>query len=324
MAFKSRISPNDIDQRFYYEPLLSPHPEGWDNLTPFEFLGKQVKVPIWVSSMTGGTQWARVINQNLARACAEFGMGMGLGSCRSLLYANDTFGDFDVRSIIGDELPLFANLGIAQVEQLQQKGEETRIAAMLAKLQADGLIVHVNPLQEWLQPEGDRFSKPPLDTIEALLDQADYPIIVKEVGQGFGIKSLEALLKLPLAAIDFGASGGTNFALLELLRSDEEKLNAYRPLARVGHSAEEMVDMCNELVVQLGDALKCRQIIISGGVADFLDGHYLLSKLTLPGVYGQASAFLKHARGEYSHLQRFVAQQLEGLALARAYLVSKT
>ncbi|GAB4244543.1 MAG: type 2 isopentenyl-diphosphate Delta-isomerase [Saprospiraceae bacterium] len=323
LAFKSRITQKDIDQRFYYEPLLAAHPKGWENLVPFDFLGKKVKVPLWVSSMTGGTEWARVINQNLARACAEFGMGLGLGSCRSLLYADDTFADFNVRPIIGDDLPLFANLGIAQVEQLLKQGALGRIDAMLDKLRADGLIVHVNPFQEWLQPEGDRFSKPPIETIEALLDKAGYPIVVKEVGQGFGMKSLEALLKLPLAAIDFGASGGTNFAMLELLRSDEEKMNAYLPLSRVGHSAEEMVDMCNQLVGRLGDAVECRQVIISGGVADFLDGHYLLSKLTLPAVYGQASAFLKHARGDYEQLQRFVAQQLKGLALAKAYLTPK-
>ncbi len=324
LAFKSRITEKEIDPRFCYEPLMAAHPRGWDNLAPFEFLGKTVKVPLWVSSMTGGTEWARIINQNLARACAEFGMGMGLGSCRSLLYSDDALADFDVRPIIGDALPFFANLGIAQVEQLQRKGDVGRIDEMLGKLRADGLIVHVNPFQEWLQPEGDRFARPPLETIGELLNQADYPIIVKEVGQGFGMKSLESLLRLPLAAIDFGASGGTNFAMLELLRSDGEKLDAYLPLARVGHSAEEMVKMCNELVWQLGDAVKCRQVIISGGIADFLDGHYLLSKLTLPAVYGQASAFLKHARGHYEQLQRFVSQQLEGLALARAYLVPKT
>ena len=323
LAFKSRISEKDIDQRFYYEPLLAAHPNAWDNIRPFEFLGKKVKVPLWVSSMTGGTEWARHINRNLAQACAEFGMGMGLGSCRSLLYSDESWVDFDVRDVIGEELPLFANLGIAQIEQLLQKSETSRIDVLLKRLRADGLIVHVNPFQEWLQPEGDRFTKPPLETIQALLNEAEYPIIVKEVGQGFGPKSLEALLKLPLAAIDFGASGGTNFAMLELLRSDEERLNAYLPLARVGHSAEEMVRLCNDLVWRLGDSIKCRQIIISGGIADFLDGHYLLSKLTLPGVYGQASAFLKYARGDYAALQRYVAQQLEGLALARAFLVAK-
>lgn len=323
LAFKSKISEKDIDQRFYYEPLLAAHPNGWEDLQPFEFLGKTLKAPLWVSSMTGGTQWARIINQNLARACAEFGLGMGLGSCRSLLSSNETFADFDVRNIMGDQLPLYANLGIAQIEQLLKKGEGGKIDDMLARLRADGLIVHVNPLQEWLQPEGDRFYKPPLETLGELLQTASYPIIVKEVGQGFGKKSLEALLKMPLAAVDFGASGGTNFALLELLRSDTEKLNTYLPLARVGHSAEEMVHMCNEMVNKLGDELQCRQVIISGGVADFLDGHYLLSKLTLPGVYGQASALLKHARASYEELQRFVAQQLDGLAMAKAYLIPK-
>lgn len=323
LAFDSRIQERDIDQRFHYEPMLSAHPAGWESLRPFEFLGKTIKTPIWVSSMTGGTELARTINHNLARACAEFGMGMGLGSCRSLLYSENRIQDFDVRSLMGDELPLYANLGIAQIEQLLETKEVARIDSMLDRLRADGLIVHVNPLQEWLQPEGDHFKKSPLATIEALLAKADYPIIVKEVGQGFGSKSMEALLKLPLAAIDFGASGGTNFAILELLRSNDDTLQTYQALTRIGHSADEMVGMCNELVKELGSEVKCKQIIVSGGIKDFLDGYYLLSKLTLPGVYGQASAFLKHARADYGPLQQYIKRQLDGFTLAQAFLKVK-
>ena len=79
-------------------------------------------------------------------------MGMGLGSCRTLLYTNDTLEDFNVRHLIGDDLPLFANLGIAQVEQLVESNKLYLITELLDKLQADGLIIHVNPMQEWLQP----------------------------------------------------------------------------------------------------------------------------------------------------------------------------
>ncbi|MGB1216306.1 MAG: isopentenyl-diphosphate delta-isomerase, partial [Saprospiraceae bacterium] len=164
LAFQSQIAQGTLDERFYYEPLLAAHPER-GSLPKIRFLGKDMKAPLWVSSMTGGTLVANTINHNLARACGEFGMGMGLGSCRQLLRSDEYLKDFSVRHLMGDNLPLYANLGIAQLEQLLEKGETFLVDNLLEKLQADGLIVHVNPLQEWLQPEGDRFKYPPIETI---------------------------------------------------------------------------------------------------------------------------------------------------------------
>ncbi len=319
LAFKSQITAHQIDGRFFYEPLLAAHPSE-SEIPVMRFLGKSLKAPVWVSSMTGGTELARTINQNLARACRDFGMGMGLGSCRSLLYNNDYLADFNVRSIIGDDQLLFANLGIAQVEELVVKKEIDVIKGLIDKLKADGLIIHVNPMQEWLQPEGDQFKRAPIEVIEEVLGKVDFPLVVKEVGQGMGYHSLKALLKLPLAAVEFAAHGGTNFARLELLRGEAIKKETYSQLALVGHSAEEMVDITNQITMELGDQRKCDQLIISGGVKNFLDGYYLIQKAELPAVYGQASGFLKHARGEYEALFNHVKSQVEGLALAYAYL----
>ena len=120
LAFKSQIS--ELDSRFYYEPLFAAHPEK-GSLQPFIFLNKKFKTPMWVSSMTGGTELAQTINQNLARACKDFGFGMGLGSCRQLLYSDNYFKDFDIRKTLGDESALFANLGIAQLEVLIERKE---------------------------------------------------------------------------------------------------------------------------------------------------------------------------------------------------------
>lgn len=319
LAFQSQVADGLLDKRFYYEPLLSPHSEFISN-PEFTFLEKKMQAPIWVSSMTGGTELAKTINENLAKACKEFGMGMGLGSCRALLRSDETLADFDVRDLIGDELPLFANLGIAQLEELVTGKELFLIDQMINKLRADGLIIHVNPFQEWLQPEGDRFRRAPIETIKTILEQANYPIIVKEVGQGMGRESLKELFKLPLAAIDFAANGGTNFSKLELLRSDPTHQEVYKQLALVGHSAEEMVLMTNQIKTELGDQVKCKQVIISGGVKNFLDGYYLINKLALPSVYGQASGFLKHATGSYEELKAYVDMQIKGLELAKAYL----
>jgi isopentenyl-diphosphate delta-isomerase len=322
LAFRSKLELTELDARFDYEPLLSAHPES-GSLKVIDFLGKKLKAPIWVSSMTGGTKWAHTINHNLARACRDFGLGMGLGSCRSLLYSDETLADFNVRHLIGDDLPLYANLGIAQMEQLMAAGQTERIDALIEKLQADGLIIHVNPLQEVLQPEGDRFKNPPLQTIEAFLKTSRVPVVVKEVGQGMGKKSLRELLQLPIQALEFAAAGGTNFSKLELMRADTSQQEAFRSLARVGHAAHEMVLFTNELVEELGAKIRCRQIIVSGGVRDFLDGYYFINKLKLPAVYGQASGFLKYAQGDYEVLYNFVKTQINGLELAQAFLKLK-
>ncbi len=319
LAFKSQVSQSEIDTRFFYEPILSGHPQA-GSLPALPFLGKTFKAPIWVSSMTGGTDWANTINHNLARVCKDFGFGMGLGSCRSLLSSNETLPDFDVRHLIGDEQVLYANLGVAQLEQLIIHNKLQLAVELVDKLSADGLIVHVNPLQEWLQPEGDRYSMSPLDIIKRLLDETQLKLIVKEVGQGMGKESLRALFSLPIEAVDFAANGGTNFARLELLRQDEAYRELYDVLARVGHGPDDMVEITNQLILEMGNTMQCKQVIISGGVKNFLDGYYLTQKIQLPAVYGQASAFLKHARGDYESLHAFVEQQVKGLEVAQAFL----
>lgn len=318
LAFESKVVTKNIDNRFSYEPILTGHPID-DTVLKSTFLGREFHLPIWVSSMTGGTAHAKTINKNLARACKEYKMGMGLGSCRSLLTSDENLMDFNVRAIIGDQ-PLYANLGVAQIEQLIKEDKLALINNLINKLEADGLIIHVNPLQEWMQPEGDRYFMSPFEIITTVLDKLNIKVIVKEVGQGMGIKSLNALFQLPLEAIDFAASGGTNFALLELLRQDKDKLEQLMPLVYVGHSAEEMVEMANEIKSTLVEKMKCNQVIISGGVENFLDGYYLISKSKIPAVYGKASAFLKHSMGEYEELQAYIETQKSGLLMAYSYL----
>lgn len=317
LAFRSHMENALGDKRFYYEPLLNAHPD--NKLKPFEFLGKQLRTPIWVSSMTGGTKMAAKINLNLARACAQFGMGMGLGSCRSLLDSKDHFADFDMRSVIGDDLPLYANLGICQIESLLKDKAIDKVEVMLQNLRADGLIVHINPMQESLQPEGDLLRRSPLETLEELLEQTELPIIVKEVGQGMGPKSLEALMYMPLKAIEFGAFGGTNFAKIELMRHPERAGQVLESLSEIGHNAEEMLEWVND-IYENKKSIQCKELIISGGITSCLDGYYLMKKSKMSAIYGQASALLKHAQGEYVDLEVYIQSQIKGLQLAEAYL----
>jgi isopentenyl-diphosphate delta-isomerase len=320
LAFRSQVSSPDMRNEFFYEPLLSAHPTE-NKLPTTAFASKIMRAPLWVSSMTGGTTLAGRINRNLAQACAEFGLGMGLGSCRPLLYSDDTLEDYAVRPILGEDVPFYANLGIAQIEKLWLQKELGRIPMLIDKLKADGLIIHINPLQEWLQPEGDRLLYPPIFIIRELIHKfPEISIIVKEVGQGMGPQSLKHLLTLPLTAVEFAAGGGTNFSKLELFRAHPDRAEALEPLTKIGHDANRMVDFCNEIYMNHREELKCNLLIISGGIQDFLHGYHLIKKSHIPSVYGQASLFLKYAREDYAALQSFVKYQIEGLTVANHFL----
>ncbi|MBO6518004.1 MAG: type 2 isopentenyl-diphosphate Delta-isomerase [Bacteroidia bacterium] len=315
LAYQSQV--RNLDNRFSYEPVLSAHPNS--DFIPFEFLGKTMKHPLWVSSMTGGTAKAGVINERLARAAGKYGLGMGLGSCRIILNEDTYLTDFQLRKHIGAEHPFYANLGIAQLEELLEGKNINLVNELIKRTETDGLIIHVNPFQEWLQPEGDRFTFSPLETIKRTIDAIDHSIVVKEVGQGMGKASLKALLELPIDGIEFGAHGGTNFSALELFRADESTRDHYESLSFIGHNAGEMVDFCNTLV-QEDKGYNDKHIIISGGIRGFLDGYYHRERLQMHSVYAQASALLKHAEVGYDQLDEYIERQMQGYQLAQQYL----
>lgn len=327
-----------LPAHFYYEPMLGHHPDADDSQEAFfPFVGQQLKLPFWISSMTGGTGEARHINKNLAQAAGEFGLGLGLGSCRSLLESDHYLPDFLLKDKVGP-YPFYANLGIAQLESLLLNGELARVREVLEKLNADGLIIHVNPLQEWFQPEGDRVSKAPIETIEKALSSrelSDVSLIVKEVGQGMGPQSLWALMKLPLRAIEFASFGGTNFSLLEQLRDndlkEQKKFDQFKTtkmaFGQIGHSADQMVEYVCQGLERFAD-IECRDFIISGGISSVLEGFFLREKLMATkkcrAVIGQAKNFLERATGDYQDLKNYCQQVQEAYFFASQFLRYQT
>lgn len=324
LALKSKLSPDLRLRQCAYEPLFGPHPNADTHFATTSFLGKKMKLPLWISSMTGGTAQAGEINQNLARVAGEFGLGMGLGSIRPLLDSRRYFSHFDLRGLLGEEVPFFANLGICQIEQLLKRQSLSKVHDLVEELRCDGLIIHINVLQEWFQPGGDRLEKSALENITAALEEAPYPIIVKEVGQGMGPRSLAALMKLPLGAIEFGAFGGTNFSLLEIIRSDSS-VEGDKEFARLGHTAEEMVEFVRQItLVERQDEIKCRNFIISGGITSMLQGYILSSRCPGTAIIGRAGAFLERGRESYEQLKNFVLREREALSLAMSFVDSSS
>lgn len=310
LAQKAQTGSLSVDDRFHYEPLFFTHPtseEKWETT----FLKFSLDYPLWISSMTGGTAKARTINHNLSLLCGKYKLGMGLGSCRPLLQDHSRLEDFAVRKNLGSQ-PFFANIGIAQVEELLSSNKLQLLHDLVDRLEASGLIIHLNPLQEWFQPEGDRFKAPPAMTLVRFLEDARYPVMVKEVGQGLGPKTLKALLEMPLAGIEFGAFGGTNFTLLESLRVEGGEVK--KPFINVGHTAREMVEILNALPT------RDKEFIISGGIQNILDGYELKMSFKAPALIGMANAWLAPALESFEILEEYFLSMREALLTARGVL----
>ncbi len=319
LAFESQTKSGNLDM--YYEPLLSSHPNESTDIS-LEFLGKTFNAPLWISSMTGGTQKAKLLNTNLAKVANEFGFGMGLGSCRPLLDSFNRKEDFDLRDLIGDQA-FYLNLGIAQLEELIDNNKVSKIQKIHEELLSDGLIIHVNPMQEWAQTEGDRYKRAPIETIKFILDNFGLNIIVKEVGQGFGPNSLLSLMSLPIAAIDFAGFGGTNFTLLEQTRHNaqsSDKRPSNLSLSLIGHTCDEMINWVNQTIDN--SSIRCKEFIISGGVENSINGYRLQQNLKAKSIIGMASSFLKHAH-DYELLKDFTHSEIENLKLAKCFLKGK-
>jgi isopentenyl-diphosphate delta-isomerase len=177
-------------------------------------LGKHLSAPLIISSMTGGTEEAETINNNLALAAQIYGLGMGVGSQRAALEEPNLSHTYQVRDVAPDIL-LLANLGAVQlnygygVEHCQQ---------VVEMIEADGLILHLNPLQEALQLEGNTDFSGLLAKIEAVCRGLSVPVIVKEVGWGISEDVAQRLADSGVAAIDVAGAGGTSWSEVEMHR----------------------------------------------------------------------------------------------------------
>jgi isopentenyl-diphosphate delta-isomerase len=188
--------------------------------TSVRLFGKRLTAPILISSMTGGTEQAQAINRTLAAAAQQHGLAMGLGSQRAGIERSEITATFRVRDVAPDVL-LFANLGAVQFNY-GYGVEECRRAVDMVK--ADALILHLNPLQEVLQPEGDVNWRGLLGKIEQICRTLGAPVIVKEVGWGISEQTARRLIEAGVSAIDVAGAGGTSWSQVEMHRAPTERL----------------------------------------------------------------------------------------------------
>ena len=175
------------------------------------FLGKQLGAPLLISSMTGGTEQAKMINYRLAKVAQHYKIAMGVGSERVAVENSKVADTFAVRSLAPDIL-LFANLGAVQLNYNYGIDQCQRAIDIL---EADALILHLNPLQECIQTEGDTNFRGILDKISKLCCSLSVPVIAKEVGNGISSSMAKKLIDAGVGAIDVAGAGGTSWAKIE-------------------------------------------------------------------------------------------------------------
>jgi isopentenyl-diphosphate delta-isomerase len=267
---------------FVHEALPELDLEAVD--TTLNLFGKKLNAPILISSMTGGTEEAKSINRRLAEAAQTVGVAMGVGSQRAALENPDLAETFSIARKVAPDILLFANLGAVQLNYGYTIDQCRRAVDML---QADALILHLNPLQEAVQVGGDTNFAGLAKKIERVCNKIEVPVIVKEVGWGISERTAKLLAECGVSAIDVAGAGGTSWSQVEMHRAPDEFT---RQLAAtfVGWGIPTA-----ESILNIKNAVPEMTIFASGGIKDGLDiAKCLALGATLGGMAGQ---FLKAA-----------------------------
>ncbi len=268
------------------------------------FFGHRLHAPLLISPMVGGIEEAARINRNLATAAQAGGIGMSVGSLRCAVEDPSLAATYRVRDVAPDVL-LFANLGAAQLNRGYGPDE---CRAALEMVQADALTLHLNPLQEALQPDGDTDFAGLADRIAAVCQALDKPVFVKEVGWGISDAAARRLVEAGVAGIDVAGAGGTCWSEVERLRAqDETHANVARAFAGWGIPTAESIRLVRGVAPGL-------PLIASGGVRSGVD---VAKALALGAdLAGIATPLLKSADESAERALSFIEEVVEELRIA--------
>lgn len=287
--------------RFVHQALPEVNLDEVD--TKLVLFGKTLQAPLLISSMTGGSQKAAMFNQLFAQAAQEFGIAIGVGSQRVAIENPALESSFQVRKFASDAL-LFANLGAIQLNLGYGIKECMRAVDMI---QADALILHLNSLQEALQPEGDTAFHGLLTRIEEVCKRMPVPVIAKEVGWGINATVAKKLLEAGVAAIDVAGAGGTSWSQVEMYRQiDPER-------ALMASHFQDWGIPTAECILDIKQELPNALVFASGGLQNGID---LAKSLALGAALGgMAGPLLRAAANGYESLRKTINMILEELRI---------
>lgn len=204
-------------ERYFFEHIALPELDLDEIDTSLTLFGKRLKAPLLISSMTGGAAMTGAINLRLAETAEAMGIAMGVGSQRAAIEAHHLADTYQVRRV-APHLLLFANIGAVQFNYGYGVDECRRAVEMI---EADALFLHLNPLQEAVQAEGDRNWKGLYAKIEAVVRGLSVPVVVKEVGNGIGATVAKRLVEVGVQGIDVAGAGGTSWSEVEAHRQPD-------------------------------------------------------------------------------------------------------
>jgi isopentenyl-diphosphate Delta-isomerase len=228
------------------------------------FMDRRFSAPLIIDSMTGGTPEARKINERLGKLAQEYDIPMGLGSQRAGLKSEELASTYSVARKNAPHAFLIANIGGAQLSKGLTVTEVEKIVEMI---RADALVIHLNPLQELIQPEGEPRYSGVLEQIAKLVMHLNLPVMVKEVGAGISREVASRLEMAGVSAINIAGSGGTSWAGVEKIRAD-----AARNRIKI-HLGELFWDWGIPTAISLIEAKRAVKtpIIASGGLRNGLE-----------------------------------------------------
>jgi isopentenyl-diphosphate delta-isomerase len=250
-------------ERYRFESLSLPELDLDRVDTSCRVLGRVLRAPLLVGAMTGGTTRAGALNRVLAEAAERCGVGFCLGSQRPMLSLEPALAaSFRVRDVAPTTL-LMGNIGAIQLRNhLDGKGLELLAEAV----GADGMMVHLNPLQEAIQPEGDRDWRGVLDAVGEVAATSSVPMVVKEVGAGLGNATLRELAQTGIAGVETAGVGGTSWAVIEALRH-----SGRTPRAIAGQVLADFGTPTADSILAARGAFPHRVVVASGGLRDGLE-----------------------------------------------------
>jgi isopentenyl-diphosphate delta-isomerase len=295
-------------ERVFLVHMALPELNFSDVDTSVEFLGKRLSAPFLVTGMTGGCPEAKIVNRNLATACERVGVAFGVGSQRAMLEHPELSDTYSVRDVAPKTL-VIGNIGLIQFTQ----GYGQKEIDDAKNIGCDALALHLNPLQEMCQPEGDRQWTGCLTALRDVCKNAKLPIIVKETGAGISAETAKVIELAGASAIDVSGCGGTNFALVEAHRG-----------GRIGDTFHDwgIPTVCSLIEVKKAVGIP---IVCSGGVLTGLDAaKAIVMGATVAGIARPLlRPALESADAAEAKLRNLVAEFKTAMLLAGARNVNE-
>ena len=275
------------------------------------FCGHRLRAPILIASMTGGHPRAGEINRRLATVAQEFGLAMGLGSQRAAIREPSLLSTYTVAREAAPDVFLISNVG---APQLIDQGSEPaltpdQVKELVSSSRTDALAIHLNYLQEVVQPEGDTRARGTLEAIRRVVGCLSVPVIAKETGAGMSRGQALLLKGADMAALDVGGSGGTSFALVESFRAEDQGIGRFERLGQT--FADWGIPTAVSVMECAGLGMP---VIATGGVRSGLD---VAKALALGAdLVGIARPFLSAALDGPEAIRAYVEELLHTLRVA--------